>query len=321
MTSNSPTVKQLRYFAHVVEAGSINRAADELHVAQTALGLQVRALEGTLRAPLLSRHHRGVAPTEAGRFVYQRALQILRTVDGLRAEVAQLSVPVPRELCIGMPPSLMREVGARAVLLERNALPGIHLHIVEAPRENLVRGLRSREFEYVFAHDLDSDETLRAVPLLRQALVLVSAPNSGLGAGPIAFAEAIATKLVVRGATSRVLELVKRTASDFGLAPNIVFEIDSIHALTTLIQQGSVAAIVPAALVMDEVRRGELEIHRIVDPPLEMILHFVMRRSSPPSRADLPLLVFLDDLLDDFIRENGAEDRRLGRLTTLAILG
>lgn len=58
MAQSSLTVKQLRYFLHVVEAGSISRAAEELHVAQTALGLQIRALEGCLRTTLLWRNHK-----------------------------------------------------------------------------------------------------------------------------------------------------------------------------------------------------------------------------------------------------------------------
>ena len=58
-------LKQLRYLAKVVEAGSITRAAELLGVAQPALGQQIRLLEEELGVPLLVRHSRGVRTTRA----------------------------------------------------------------------------------------------------------------------------------------------------------------------------------------------------------------------------------------------------------------
>jgi hypothetical protein len=56
-------VRQLKYFVGVVQAGNINRAADHLHVAQTALGMQIRQLEEDLGVALLVRRPRGIEPT------------------------------------------------------------------------------------------------------------------------------------------------------------------------------------------------------------------------------------------------------------------
>lgn len=41
-------LRQLRYFVSVVEAGNMTRAAEQLHVAQTALGMQIRQIEEDL---------------------------------------------------------------------------------------------------------------------------------------------------------------------------------------------------------------------------------------------------------------------------------
>jgi len=41
-------LRQLRYFVAIVEAGNMTRAAEQLHVAQTALGMQIRQLEEDL---------------------------------------------------------------------------------------------------------------------------------------------------------------------------------------------------------------------------------------------------------------------------------
>ena len=59
-------LRQFKYFVGVVEAGTMTRAADQLHVTQTKLGMQIRQLEEDLGVALLVRHSRGIEPTKAG---------------------------------------------------------------------------------------------------------------------------------------------------------------------------------------------------------------------------------------------------------------
>jgi hypothetical protein len=75
-------LRQLKYFVSVVEAGNMTRAAEQLHVAQTALGMQIRQIEEDLGVALLVRHSRGVEPTEAGSFLHGRALGDRRSGEG-----------------------------------------------------------------------------------------------------------------------------------------------------------------------------------------------------------------------------------------------
>src|SRR5512144_3221536 len=81
-------LRQLKYFVGVIDAGNMTRAAEQLHVAQTALGMQIRQLEEDLGIALLVRHSRGVEPTKAGKLLYSRALDILKLVEETRDEVS-----------------------------------------------------------------------------------------------------------------------------------------------------------------------------------------------------------------------------------------
>jgi hypothetical protein len=60
-------LRQLRYFAKVIETGNMTRAASELHVAQPARGMQIRQPEEGFDVALLVRHSRGVAAWGCGR--------------------------------------------------------------------------------------------------------------------------------------------------------------------------------------------------------------------------------------------------------------
>lgn len=71
------TIKQLRAFINVVDAGSFTEAANRLHVTQSALSLLVRELENELGVRLLDRTSRRMTLSASGHDFYPMALKVL----------------------------------------------------------------------------------------------------------------------------------------------------------------------------------------------------------------------------------------------------
>jgi LysR family transcriptional regulator, transcription activator of glutamate synthase operon len=85
-------IRQIEYFLGVVRAGSFGKAADELHVAKSALSRQVKLLETELGAELLVRAPgQPLALTPAGEAFKAEAVEIVSAVEGARASVAALA--------------------------------------------------------------------------------------------------------------------------------------------------------------------------------------------------------------------------------------
>ena len=59
-------LQRLEYFVAVIDAGSLSRAAAILDLSQPALSRQIALLEEETGHRLLTRHGRGVEPTETG---------------------------------------------------------------------------------------------------------------------------------------------------------------------------------------------------------------------------------------------------------------
>ena len=80
-------LRKLRYFVAVADRLHFGRAADDLHIAQPALSLEIRALEHDLGTPLLTRDSHGVALTDAGRQLLTDACPLLASAHAVRRRV------------------------------------------------------------------------------------------------------------------------------------------------------------------------------------------------------------------------------------------
>ena len=162
-------LRQLRYLVKVVEAGSMTRAAEQLFVAQPALGVQIKALEEQLGVELLVRHSRGVTPTRAGQLVYERARQILRLVDETERDVAALLPPHLARIELGMSTAIIAPVGRDVIVEAQSTLPNIHIGIREGPSPVLIEAIERAEIDLVVAYDVPERPGLRRIPLRRRS--------------------------------------------------------------------------------------------------------------------------------------------------------
>jgi DNA-binding transcriptional LysR family regulator len=84
------TLRQLRAFVLVARLGNFTRAAQAMHVTQSALSLLVRELEGAIDSRLFDRTTRAVALTAAGSDFFPRAERVLAELESALAGVDKL---------------------------------------------------------------------------------------------------------------------------------------------------------------------------------------------------------------------------------------
>ena len=77
------TLQQLHYVLVIAEAGSLNRAAEQLYLSQPSLTSAVRELEKELGIVLFNRSGRGVTPTQDGAEFLLYARQLYHQYESL----------------------------------------------------------------------------------------------------------------------------------------------------------------------------------------------------------------------------------------------
>jgi len=148
-------LRQLRYLEAVARHRHFTRAAEELHVAQSALSAQVRKLERELGVELLRRTTRSVELTEAGEIAVEHARSALAEADSIRGELDDLRGLVRGTVAIGA----LVAAGSIDVpeLLQRfnRECEGIEIEFREGTAEEMYAHLRRGELDASFA--LESD--------------------------------------------------------------------------------------------------------------------------------------------------------------------
>ena len=89
---------KLRIFHAVADAGSLTHAGDTLHLSQSAVSRQIRALEDSLNTTLFHRHARGLILTEQGELLFDATSSMIRRLEAAEARIRDSEEEVFGEL-------------------------------------------------------------------------------------------------------------------------------------------------------------------------------------------------------------------------------
>jgi len=89
---------KLRIFHAVADAGSLTHAGDVLHLSQSAVSRQIRALEESLNTTLFHRHARGLILTEQGELLFDATRAMSKRLDAAAARIRDSEEEVIGEL-------------------------------------------------------------------------------------------------------------------------------------------------------------------------------------------------------------------------------
>lgn len=91
---------KLRIFHAVADAGSLTHAGEALHLSQSAVSRQIRALEISLNTTLFRRHARGLILTEQGELLFEATRTMTKRLDATAARIRDSEDEVFGELRI-----------------------------------------------------------------------------------------------------------------------------------------------------------------------------------------------------------------------------
>ncbi len=257
-------LRQLRYFVHVVAAGSMGRAAAELGVVVSALSQQISRLESELATRLLQRSAAGVRPTDAGlAFLRQAQLTLRHADDAVRAaQQARLSGHVS----VGLAPSTAAVLGLPFLQAMRQRYPDVRLHLVENLSGHLATMLNARQLDLAVLFETGTLRHCSVLPLLDERLFVIGARLlQGMPTGKrVRLAQLAGLPLLLPTGTHGLRAVVARAFARARCKPDIALEVDGLALLMDAVRAGVGATVQPGA-ALARLPEGELSIVAIAD--------------------------------------------------------
>lgn len=140
-------LEKLRLFLVVLEEGSLRRAAERLHISQSAITRQLQLLELDLGGRVLERTSAGVRPTNGGHALAARAKLLLADYDSAMAEVRRLVRGESERLRIGYIASAAQEYLGPALAVLRRAYPKLKVKMLDQTPGEMIIALRQGEID------------------------------------------------------------------------------------------------------------------------------------------------------------------------------
>jgi len=279
-------IRQLRYFEAVVRHRHFTNAADELHVAQSALSHQVRQLERELGVELLRRTTRSVQPTEAGELVAARARAVLAETEALRGEIDELRGLVRGHVNVGAM-LFGGELDIPAILARfTSTYPDVEIGLREGTAQRMVEMLSEGSLDVAFALEVGPRDDLERLELSSEELAVAMSPDHALaGDGPLSIEALEGSRLIAfqRGSSTR--QMVDTALAAAGVEPRIALEANDFALVRSLVARGIGLAILPRSFLE---RPGVPISFRPLTPALRMGVALWWRRGrrlSPAARA------------------------------------
>jgi DNA-binding transcriptional LysR family regulator len=170
----------VRVLMTVVEAGSMNKAAERLATSQPAVSRAIADLEHALGVRLLERAPTGIQPTHYGEAIIRRGLAVFDELrQGIR-DIEHLSDPTSGELRVGC--SEYAAGGPVLAVIERlgRQYPRMAFDVVTAPVLTLYRELTERRIELVMTRlvEFADRRNMTVESLFDDDIVVVAAAQS-----------------------------------------------------------------------------------------------------------------------------------------------
>lgn len=290
--------KTLKTFQLIVKYGSFNRAAEEMNYAQSTVTMQIQKLESDLGMQLIERGKK-IRLTEAGRMFHEQSLQIVKNMEQLQTNMADLQLGEAGSIRIGVTePTASHRL---PVILEKFIahFPKIRVSVDISSTAVLSERILKGEIDFALCSVPDLGSEIYFEPMFREEFVVLMPESHPLAhKTQITLDDIHKVRLLVTSTTCpyrRKLEMVLQESGNVGLD---TMEIGSMTALVHYVQTGLGIAFVPK-MIVNPVPIGT-KVHTIADCQIDMTIGILCKSSEYPlKRACSKLYEFLkQDLCD-----------------------
>lgn len=279
------TLRQLQCFRAVAQNLSFTRAAEQLHLTQPAVSMQVRQLEQQTGIALTEQIGKRIYLTDAGQEVFLYASSILQQVDEMDDVLNKMKGLSGGRLRIAAISSA-NYFAPRLLGVFHQRFPDVRVSMDIKRQEHVIKQVADNAVDMAIMGQPPDDMKLTAIPFMDNPLVIIAPPNHRLAK----------TKSISLKQMERETFLVREPGSGTRGAMMRFFKANKIK-LTTGMEMGSLEGIkqgvqaelglgvVPKGAIEIELQLGKLAVLNVKGMPIQRHWHVVLHEGKRLSAA------------------------------------
>lgn len=279
-------VETLKIFCDVIETQSFSKAAMLNYISQSAVSQQIRGLEEKYDRKLIERGKRNLAPTQAGKMLYDGAKEILERFRMMENRIQVLSKTIAGSLRVATVYSVgLHELPAYLKAFLRR-YPSANIHVEYSRANKIYDDLVSSTIDLGIVAYPVRRSGIEVIPFRDDQLVLICSPDH-----PFAKQKKIELSKLARNRfvaferdipTRRAIDRLLRLR---GIQVDVVMEFDNIETIKRAVEINAGVSIVPALTILGEIEHGSLTSVEITGADMKRPLGILCKKGKEKTQV------------------------------------
>lgn len=278
------TLRQLQIFTSAASHVSFARTAEELHLTQPAVSMQIKQLEDTVGLPLFERRGRGLALTEAGEKLSHHAMRILGELRDAKETLEALKGANTGSITVGLI-STAKYFAPKLLARYSEQFPAVDVRFLIGNRENLLKLLLDYGIDLAIMGRIPSDLDAVSEPLATHPHVIIAPASHPLrDARRFDMHELRKETFLLREQGSGTRTVAEEMFKHHIFQPRKTVTLGSNEAIKQAVMAGMGVSLLSLHTLLLELRTGEISVLDVDGTPIMRtwhIVHMAAKRLSP----------------------------------------
>lgn len=277
-------VRHLKLVETVAKEGGLTKAANRLHVTQSALSHQLRDIEDKLGAPLFLRLNKKMVLTQAGERLLSSAPAVLDELKRAEEDIKQIAlhregilrISTECYTCYHWLPPVLKPFNSE--------FPRVEVRIVAEATRRPIEALLDGRLDLAVTSARTRNQKLMFKPLFKDELVAIVSPDHHLASRSSVSAKDFASEnLLVYALAKEDLTIYQKVLIPAGVAPKHVSRVELTEAIVEMVKAGLGVGVMARWAVRPQVEAGTLRTLRLTSKGVHRQWSAAMiRHKTPP---------------------------------------
>ena len=275
----------IQAFTAIADEGSFRKAADALHISQTALTRRLQNLEANLGVKLVERTTRSIALTRIGSDFLPHGHRLLTELGTALVEIRVSGKAQRGDITISCVPTVGVHYLPRIIKEYSARYPDNRIRILDHLSSGVAEAVLRREAEFGIRQGGSQHPELASIPLLRDRYVLICPDDHPLASRKkLSWKQLQVYPLIVPSHVMTNRALLDAALGSGNLELRSQFEVQRSSTAVGMVSEGVAAAIVPG-LAVQKGAYPNIRIVALTEPVVSWILVLLSRRKAHLSPA------------------------------------